>query len=90
MRLVLIALLAAGGVAGGAALRNQVARPLEVNRVDGLAAAGSASYLSGTAAFLPPRSVDGFRVAGAGGSDVLLARYDLTTGTLLWAKAYGD
>jgi hypothetical protein len=66
------------------------ARSLPASRIDGLAAAGTASYLSGTSVFQPPVTLDGIVVSGAGTWDVFLARYDLSTGTPLWARAYGD
>jgi hypothetical protein len=79
---------AAAADAGGIAAR--LARPLDLARVDALASAGAASYVTGTSAFDPPRQVDGVVVAGAGGADVFLARYDLATGAPVWARAYGD
>ncbi len=69
---------------------NEIAKAIQLNRVDGLAAGAAASYLSGTSVFLPAKVVDGIPIAGAGASDVFLAAYDMATGLPTWAKAYGD
>ncbi len=80
----------ASGACTEQAVANKIAKAIEVNRVDGLAAGAAASYLSGTSVFFPAKAVDGITIAGAGGSDVFLAAYDMATGLPMWAKAYGD
>jgi hypothetical protein len=83
----------ADGVCKGSAntaIVPKLAKFLNLERVDGLASSGNASYLSATANFLPAKDVDGASVAGAGASDVYLSRYDMTTGAPAWRKAFGD
>lgn len=66
-----------------------VAKDLPLGSLSGLAVgADGSTYLAG-ALLLPTVALDGLPLGSAGGSDVLLARYD-SSGFAVWARTYGD
>jgi hypothetical protein len=75
---------------GSTVVAMKIAKLIQLKRLDGIGSSGNSSFLSGTAVFSPAIEVDGASLSGAGGNDVYVSRYDMTTGAPVWRKVFGD